>query len=290
MSIRTDLAIEQITEINQKNGIKKSDRTTNGILTVEIEICTTKSSQELNKPVGKYLTLHLENMRYSLENFENIIKTLAVEIKGLLNKNVKSALIVGLGNDAITPDALGTTAIKNIFATRHISKEIQKEIGLDGLFPVCAISPGVLGQTGIETAEIVKAVVNASKTDVVIIIDALAAKEINRLGNTIQISNTGISPGSGVLNARALISEQTLGVPVISIGVPMVVDMATIAQNLFKKTLNESEQYQSIMVTPREIDVIIEHCAKLIGYGINLAFQEALSLDEIIALVSWPVS
>ncbi|MEG2813216.1 MAG: GPR endopeptidase [Oscillospiraceae bacterium] len=286
MNVRTDLAIEQICEINQENGIKKTDKTTNGILTVEIEILNKKASQQIKKPMGRYLTIHLNSMQNSLANFENIIKTFATNLKSLLDENIKSALIVGLGNDSITPDALGTMTIKNIFATRHIKKSIQDEIGLVGIFPVCAIAPGVLGQTGIESAEIVNSLVKTCKPDVVIVVDALAAKEIARLGNTIQLSNIGISPGSGVLNARAMINEETLGVPVISVGVPMVVDMATIAQDLFSCTLKESEKYQSIMVTPREIDVMIEHCSKLIGYGINLALQPNLSLDEIIALVS----
>ncbi len=169
-----------------------------------------------------------------------------------------------------------------IFTTRHIGREMAERLNLPDLLRVSALAPGVSGQTGMETAEIVTALCEQTKPDFVIAIDALAAGSVARLGTTIQLSNTGISPGSGVLNKRKELSRATLGVPVLSIGVPTVVDLNTICQGAQEKGQAE----KSMMVTPREIDTLIEHAAKTIAYALNRTFQPGLSLEEIAALTA----
>ena len=191
-------------------------------------------------------------------------------------------LVVGLGNRDITPDALGPNAINYILATRHISPELAHEIGLDGLTPVSAVATGVLGQTGLETAEIVGAICKQTRPTAVIVIDALACKSLDRLGKTIQMSNTGICPGSGVQNARKELNRKTLNTTVVSIGVPMVVDLRTIVSEI---TGSSPELQSNMMVTPREIDALIEHSSKTIAYSINKCLQPTLDIETIAALV-----
>ncbi len=296
MSIRTDLALERL-ELNGKitpTGVKKHEETKQGILIVNVEVETDEAAALLNKPKGQYITFNVSDFKTPSENFMSEVETVAEELSKIFPQNDKGVLIVGLGNSDITPDALGPKAISYMFATRHIDDDLKKSIGLEGIKPVCVIAPGVLGQTGIETAEITASLAKQLKPSFIIVIDALAAKSIERLGTTIQVSNTGISPGSGVQNRRKELSENTLGVPVISIGVPMVVDMTTIAYDLLgegnpnnssKSNPIVSDRGRTMMVTPREIDVVIEHAAKMVAYSINKALQPTLSLDDLVALV-----
>ena len=195
-------------------------------------------------------------------------------------------LVAGIGNKDITPDALGPRCAEGIFSTRHITSELAEEIGLDFLNPVCSLATGVLGQTGIETGEIIKSVADAIKPKAVIVIDALAAAGLERLGRTVQITDTGITPGSGVGNKRAEISKNTLGVPVIAIGVPTVVDAVTLARAMTgNKTATESSEAQNMMVTPREIDVMIERAAKLISLCVNCALQPETDPELLLSVV-----
>ncbi|MEG1996698.1 MAG: GPR endopeptidase, partial [Oscillospiraceae bacterium] len=166
--------------------------------------------------------------------------------------------------------------------TRHVLNGVSSSNGLNSLQSVSAIAPGVLGQTGIETSQIIRSICNEIKPSCVIVIDALASKSISRLGRTIQISNTGISPGSGVQNSRSELSKKTLGVPVICVGVPTVVDMATIAKDILG--VGETENGENMMVTPREIDLVIEHAAKTVAFSVNLALQPSLTLQDLVAL------
>lgn len=294
-SVRTDLALERI-EINKQaldsvGGVTKEEERKSGVLIVRVEIESDEAVQMLQKPKGTYLTIHVSDFKVPAESFMSEVETVAAEISQLLPCNAVSALVVGLGNSQITPDSLGPKSVSYLFATRHIDDSLKKAIGLEGIRSVSAIAPGVLGQTGIETAEVVSSLVKELSPDVVIVIDALAAKSINRLGTTIQISNTGISPGSGVQNKRKELSKATLGVPVISIGVPMVVDMMTIANDIAKAN-NSSESSEvlnseagTMMVTPREIDVVTEHAAKMVAYAVNKALQPSLTLDTLVSLV-----
>lgn len=288
MGARTDLAIESL-DFAQETlpaGIKQHNEEVGDITITTVEISDDASGEQLGKPAGTYITIEPTNFKTVPMSFEEEVETIANKLTELIPKDIKSALVVGLGNSDITPDALGPSVIKYIFATRHISSEISKAAGLGELFSVSAIAPGVLGQTGIETAEVIQSLCKETKPGLVIVIDALASKSIDRLGATIQISNTGISPGSGVLNKRKELSSSTLGTTVISMGVPMVVDLQSIAEDYTGKPVGRSDRASNMMVTPREIDVIIEHAAKTIAYAINKALQPSLGVPDIAALVS----
>ena len=201
-------------------------------------------------------------------------------------------LVVGLGNAQITPDALGPLTVRQILATRHIPAQLAEQTGLSGLRPVAAIAPGVLGQTGIETGEIILSIVRDLSPAAVVAVDALAAGSPERLGCTIQLSDSGISPGSGVLNARKELSRQSLGVPVLSLGIPTVVDGGTLVCGLLgcEDESRVPEEARAMMVTPRDVDALIERGAKHLSLALNAALQPQLSLEEISYLVSWPCS
>ena len=269
---RTDLAVECIENENTNvSGVSHNEEKINGISVTRVKIKTKTASESLGKPIGKYITVETTPFYRFTPDFKSQVKIVGDEIKKLLPDGM--ILVIGLGNSAITPDALGPEVINLIFSTRHLF-EIE---AFKNLRRTAAVAPGVLGQTGIETAEIVSGIVKTIKPDGVIVIDALASRELSRLGATVQISDTGIIPGSGVANHRKALTKETLGVPVISIGVPTVVDINTV----FKNTSSEN-----MVVTPREIDTIIENAAKTVAFGINLALQPTLSLDEIISLVN----
>lgn len=290
MSIRTDLALERL-EMNGEitpAGVSKHEEDKDGMLIVKVDIETEEAANLLNKPKGTYITFNVSDFKVPSDGFEKEVETVANELATLFPENKNGALIVGLGNSDITPDALGPKTISYTFATRHIDDDLKKAIGLEGICAVSAIAPGVLGQTGIETAEVVASLVKEINPSLVIVIDALAAKSIDRLGTTVQVSNTGICPGSGVQNRRKELSQATLGVQVISIGVPMVVDMTTIAYDLLgegHENNKVSDKGRTMMVTPREIDVVVEHAAKLVAFSINKALQPTLALEDLVALV-----
>ena len=291
MQPRTDLALECLDFAKDitPNGVSKETFTQDGVEATRVRIETEEGARLIGKPIGEYLTMETADFKSASADFEKEVDAVASLITSLLPVNMDgSALVIGLGNRDITPDALGPKAAEYTLATRHISKELASEIGLDGLRPVAAMAPGVLGQTGIETAEIVSSVAAGISPSVVIVIDALAAKSIDRLATTIQISNAGITPGSGVQNTRKELSEHTLGVPVISVGVPMVVDMTTVAYDMLGEgntSEKVSDKGRAMMVTPREIDVAIEHAAKTVAFGINRALQPSLSLEVLTGLV-----
>ena len=292
MSFRTDLALET-RELLGTNipGIKHNERKEGNIKITNIEILNDSASQSLKKPKGKYVTIEFPTLTDNFQHSDKRIEIVSKEIASLIT-NKGLVLVVGVGNTDITPDALGPKATSYILATRHIKGELARSTGLDKLRPVSAIFPGVLGQTGIETSEFITSIVNKLKPSCVIIIDALASKQAKHLGCTIQISNTGITPGSGVGNSRPQINKDTLNVPVISIGVPTVVDASTLAYSLINEdkapeNLNEiiSPHGSDMMVTPREIDLLIERASKLIGLSINCALQKDFSAEDIYLLV-----
>lgn len=292
MSFRTDLALETRELLGTNiHGIKHNERMEDNIKITNIEILNDSASQSLKKPKGKYVTIEFPTLTDNFQHSDKRIEIVSKEIASLIpNKGL--VLVVGVGNTDITPDALGPKATSYILATRHIKGELARSTGLDKLRPVSAIFPGVLGQTGIETSEFITSIVNKLKPSCVIIIDALASKQAKHLGCTIQISNTGITPGSGVGNSRPQINKDTLNVPVISIGVPTVVDASTLAYSLINEdkapeNLNEiiSPHGSDMMVTPREIDLLIERASKLIGLSINCALQKDFSAEDIYLLV-----
>ena len=290
MNFRTDLALErqEMLNGNEHSGVSvKKWRRENATVT-QIEIVNEEGERSIGKPIGKYITVELPEFSHESELLDGRLSALTETIRGLLPGDDCTVLVAGLGNESITPDALGPLCAKQIFATRHIEKSTARELGFDDLRPVAAVSTGVLGQTGIETAEYIKGIVELVRPDAVITVDALASRRLSRLGRTVQMSDTGITPGSGVGNARSRIDKSVLGVPVIAIGVPTVVDGETIVSDLTndehvrEKTGAEAK---SMMVTPREIDTVINRAARLLSMSINCALQPDLEPQTFLSLL-----
>lgn len=262
-------------------------------------------ARELGKPIGKYVTIEMPSRFYGEQKiYEQMCQRCAKEIKKLTDEKLSSdedmALIVGLGNRNITADALGAKVVGSLMITRHLKKYIPNEID-EGIRPVCAIAPGVLGTTGMETEEIVSALSKKLKPEIVIVIDALCSRRVERVNTTIQITDTGITPGAGVGNKRKTINQETLGVPVIAIGVPTVVDAASIAAEGiqavlkkvdFKSKEDENDRYEKIrselepefgnmIVAPKDVDSIINDISSVIANGINIALHKGIKLTDI---------
>lgn len=292
MNFRTDLAIErqEYREKETLDGVLSSTETVEGIKVTTIEIINEQGERLIGKPAGKYITLETDKLYKSSEAFSSASKVLCSELRSLLPER-GTVLVAGLGNEDITPDALGPKSLDLLLATRHISGEFAESLGLGELRSVAGIVPGVLGKTGIETVEIIGGVVKRISPSCVIVIDALASRNTERLGTTVQLCDTGVSPGSGVGNRRKGINSETLGVPVIAVGVPTVVDALTMAADVFEKAgvdlpdMDFSEHRQ-MMVTPKEIDSLIDKAAHLIAMGINTALQKNLTAAEIAEIVS----
>lgn len=288
MAYRTDLAMEaeSLQGGASLSGVRQYRRTIGNLEIQSVHIDSEEGASAMGKPPGDYITVMAPTFSGSVEVTEEEISQISDEIMHMLPPN-GLILVVGLGNNDITPDAIGPRTVHQVLATRHITPELAERSGLKGLRPTAALAPGVLGQTGIETSEIIRSVVEQIRPTAVIVIDALAARSASRLGNTIQIASSGISPGSGVMNARRELSRETLGVPVVSVGIPTVVDAATLAEDLLdgqspsaKRELVEPGG-APMMITPREIDVLIEHGCKVLALAINKALQPQLTLEEI---------
>lgn len=288
MDFRTDLALErhEIIRNNAPEGVESVQYKQGSIDFTKIIIKSQSAAEMLQKPKGTYITAELGSLILTSPVDESIIEALSDELCSLLPKD-GAVLVVGLGNTDITPDAVGPDSVSLVLATRHIGKELMKSTGLGNLRPTAVFVPGVLGKTGVETAESIKGIAETVKPSAVIVIDALAARRLSRLGNTIQMSDTGIAPGSGVGNRRSSVSYDTIGVPVISIGIPTVVDAQTLVNDLTDRENQFSEKSESreMIVTPREIDLVVDRAAKLIGLSVNKALQPHLSVDEIMMLV-----
>ncbi len=293
MFFRTDLAMEAAAQLSsQKRGILQDVKKAKDLTITEVTIKSDKAAKEIGKLKGKYITIEFPPLTDNFENTDSRLEVISKQIARLIPPD-GLAFVVGLGNSNITPDAFGPQTVGSILATRHITGEVAKSTGLDSLRPVATLSPGVLGQTGLDVSEIIQSIIKKIKPSVLIVVDALAAMDSNRLGTTIQISDTGISPGSGVGNPRPVISQETTGVKVISIGVPTVVDAQTLTNNILRclgkdeidLKNNSASCNKSMVVTPREIDLLIERASKLTAMAINSALQPAFSIDDIMALV-----
>lgn len=294
MELRTDLALEA-RELAGDN-IHGVDYTITKKDAIEIEkltIKTERAGQLLKKPTGTYITIELPPLTNDFKDTDKRLVNIGDEIRALLPVN-GLVLVAGLGNIDITPDALGPKAASGILATRHIGGEIAKSTGLDKLRPVAVLSTGVTGQTGIETGEHLLSIVKRIKPSALIVIDALASRRLERLGCTLQISDTGISPGAGVQNHRTQITKATMGIPVIAVGVPTVVDAVTLATDLLhisdegdsvKLKEQVSPKGRSMVVTPKEIDLLVDRAAKLISLAINFALQKDFEVSDLIALL-----
>lgn len=286
MDFRTDLALErrELLRNSPPKGVESLQYSADGVDFTKIKIISQEGAENLGKPVGTYITAELTPLAVSSPVDERIIDVIAGEIRSLLPKE-GTVLAAGLGNSDITPDAVGPKSVSIILATRHLKSELINSLGLGELRSVAVLTPGVLGRTGIETAESIKGMAESVRPSAVIVIDALAARKLSRLGNTVQISDTGISPGSGVGNARSEITEKALGVPVISVGIPTVADAQTLVEDLTNGERSaENEENSKMIVTPREIDIVVERASKLIGLAVNKALQPHLSIDEIMML------
>lgn len=278
MKIRTDLAVESFTEEKLPEAVHKETRGSAFEIT-EIIIDDDSCLESLGKGRGRYITLEGGSLSRFSDDYEAMTAELSDELRRLVPEG--EILVAGLGNNDITPDALGPQVAAKVLATRHLRDELDadEEEFLTSLRRVSVFAGGVLGQTGIETAEIVRAIVRELQPKAVIAVDALACSDISRLGTTIQLSDTGISPGSGVSNARKELSEKNLGVPVIAVGVPTVVDMHTIVRSLTGRS--PKKDLPNMMVTPRDIDRLTERASQLIAFGINLALHPALTPDDV---------
>ncbi len=286
MNCRTDITLErhELLNDNKCQGVSFNQEKNEKAVITTIEIFNEKGEEALGKPKGKYITVDLPEFSHESELFDSRLTAITQTIKALLPEKAETVLVAGLGNENITPDALGPLCAKQIFATRHIGKGLEKDLGLPALHPVAAVSTGVLGQTGIETAEYIKGIVKLVNPDAVIVVDALASRKLSNLGKTVQLSDTGITPGAGVGNYRKTIDKSTLGVPVISIGVPTVVDGRTIIHDLTQNKQEISNEADEMMVTPRDIDTVIERAAKLLALAINCALQPEFEPEMFLAL------
>ncbi|WPX07942.1 GPR endopeptidase [Anaerocellum danielii] len=318
--IHTDLALET-RELVQKGlgreieGVEVEERKefNDKIKITKVKINSIKGEAILQKPMGNYITIEADGLRdEDFEIQEQVSKILANEIESLINVSQKSTvLVVGLGNWNVTPDSLGPKVVSKVLITRHLFEFVPEKVQDRRIRSVCAISPGVLGITGIETSEIISGIVQRIHPDLIIAIDALASRRLERISTAIQIADTGIIPGSGIGNERKGITKDTVGVPVVAIGVPMVVDAAIIANDaidlLLERLKNETDRssplylllesipdedrfnlikevifpyYGNLFVTPKDIDRIIENISTVIADAINKAIHPEVKENE----------
>ncbi|MBU5313620.1 GPR endopeptidase [Tissierella carlieri] len=316
--IRTDLAVENRELYKQASnedskGVDIEKEEKESYIVTRIKVLNKEGSENIHKPIGTYITIDVPKLNKSDEDLKDeISQVVAKEIKGLgKNKENSKILIVGLGNWNITPDALGPKVVERVLVTRQFFINYNKEID-ETVANVAALSPGVMGITGIETGEIIKGVVEKVKPDLVIAVDALASRKMDRVSTTIQISDTGINPGAGVGNNRMEFNESTIGVPVIAIGIPTVVDAATIVNdtldliidslkneanvgsefyNLLSQISSE-EKYsliqevlnpymKNVVVTPTDIDILIDDLSIIVANGLNMALHPGIDLKDV---------
>ena len=304
-SIRTDLALEQNERFEADNveipGVVLEENYDEEreirITTVKIE--TENGAKTMGKPVGTYITVEAPDMAVPDEGYhKEISMELSKFLKNLLKEKKEdySVLVVGLGNRQVTPDALGPYVVDNLNVTRHIIKEYGKyAMGEEHVHLVSAIVPGVMGQTGMETVEIIKGIVQETKPDFIIAIDALAARSSKRLNRTIQIADTGINPGSGVGNQRNAITQETVGIPVIAMGVPTVVDAATIVNDSMENllaALESSETLKGVGLVMQGYSAAekYELVKELISPHLNGMFVTPKDIDETIKRISYTIS
>ena len=309
VNFRTDLASERRDLYKKANsieneiqGIESEKEQINEKISVErVKITNQEGEKAIGKPQGSYITIDIKKLKIAQdEEIEKSAEIVSNEIKKIVDSHVDKEgeiLVVGLGNEYVTPDALGPKVISEIEVTRHIIKYLPQYVE-EGTRSVSAISPGVLGTTGIETLEILKGIVDNVKPKLVIVIDALASRSIERISSSVQISDTGRVPGAGVGNTRAEISQSTLGIPVIAIGIPTVVETAVLVNdaldlfitklqeeaksNDYLNQLKQDDNYEQIkeallpgdfnlIVTPKEIDDLIENMTQVVSMGINMS-------------------
>lgn len=327
--VRCDLALEArelysetVKEDDRDSGISVDEYSVESIIKVtRVKILDGKGERNLGKPKGDYITIEMPSRFYGEQKiYEEMCRVCAKELKTLTEKFVQKdddvILVVGLGNRNITADALGPKVISSLMITRHLKEYVPDEIE-KGVRSICGIVPGVLGLTGIETGEIISGIVDKVKPKLIIAIDALCSRKMERVNTTIQISDTGITPGEGVGNKRKTLDKKTLGVPVIAIGVPTVVDAATIASDTLEILVNTASQekidkikdkptqrilkivgeaadskyelikevigpkFGSFIVAPKDVDTIINDISSVVANGINIALNDGITLADV---------
>lgn len=289
MYLRTDLAVEARELAGGKvSGVDYKTYRESGLEISRLTVKTDRAKQILGKDMGTYITIALPSLTDNFSSTDKRLAAIGGEIRRLLPVN-GLILVAGLGNEEVTPDSLGPKTALKVLATRHIQGELARASGLDRLRPVAVMSTGVTGQTGIETGEYILSVVKRIRPNAVVAIDALASRRLERLGTTLQISDAGISPGAGVGNHRTKINSETIGVPVISIGVPTVVDVRTLAGDLLADTGESADDLPALtkemVVIPREIDLLTERASRLLGFALNAALQDRFELRELVELM-----
>jgi len=291
---RTDLALEahelwrERVRDGETPGVRTETHAASGYEVTVVEVADAAAGRALGKPPGRYATLDLRPFwTHGEDALPRAAAAVGAELRGLLARPIRSALVVGLGNDAMTPDAVGPQVCAHVLVTRHL----MREAAFASLAAVSVLVPGVLGRTGMEAAETIRSAVRTVRPDVLIAVDALASRSLGRLCTTVQLSDTGIVPGSGVGNRRCALNRRTLGLPVIAVGVPTVVDAATLACDLLAEAglpPPAAERLRGpdagVMVTPRDIDAQLRALARVVGYGIDLALQP-LSFRELCDLM-----
>ena len=297
--VRTDLALEARESISEADSelrgvsVEEYYREEEDVRVTKVTIDTKNAAKAMGKPVGIYVTMEAPAMVEPDEDYHReISKCLAEELLKMIPEGDReqNIMVVGLGNREVTADALGPQTVDNLFITRHIVKEYGKAAyNCNKMNLLSALEPGVMARTGMETAEIVKGVVKETTPDILIVVDALAARSIRRLNRTIQITNTGIQPGSGVGNHRNALTEESLGIPVIAIGIPTVVDSATIVMDALEKLLEEEKGLETVnllsrhaasfpelnnmYMTGKDIDAVIKRVSYTVSEGINIAME-----------------
>jgi spore protease len=287
MDFQTDLALEA-TELWQKqagdpgrlSGVTTREYKREGFLVTEVKVLNEEGAEAVGKPVGTYLTLELGAWEErSPSFFFRCAEAISGALKALLPEGEQGcALVVGLGNRAVTPDAIGAWAVEKTVVTRHLITHIPE--AFDAYRPVAAVAAGVLGTTGLESGELVQALCQQIHPSVIIAVDALAARSASRLCTTIQLADTGIVPGSGVGNARFALTEESLGIPVLAVGVPTVVRAGTLAADL-GGSQQEQGELKDLFVTTKDIDTQAAELAKSIGYGVSMALQDGVTVEDV---------
>ena len=292
---RTDLAMEaqelwreSAGETTRLSGVEARDGEREGIPVTTVRILDREGEQALGKPMGTYVTLTLEGVAGRAEGvFGRAIRAVAGELSQLLEGVDPQGLVLvaGLGNRAITPDAIGPKVHEQIFVTRHLVDQMPEHFG--HLRPVASLAAEVLGTTGVESGEVVRAVCEKLRPACVIAVDALASRSLERLCRTVQLADTGITPGSGVGNHRVALDRDSLGVPVLALGVPTVVEGSTLAADLMgADELPDLGAGRDLLVTPKDIDSQVADLAKIVGYGISLALQPGMTVEDLELLLS----
>lgn len=281
MKVRTDLALEEResfdgsgVEIHGVEVEESCDKEQDVRLT-RVKIVSERGAREMGKSRGTYLTLEAPGLASPDEDYHREVSEMIADLLRELTGTAESVLVAGLGNRDVTPDALGPQAVSNLMITRHLIREYGREMmGMDGCCVVSGIVPGVMAQTGMETSEILQGIIEETRPDLLIVIDALAARSTRRLGRTVQITDTGIQPGSGVGNHRGSLTKESLGIPVIAIGVPTVVEAAAIVYDAQGNCEKMPPHLNGMFVTPKNIDEMIKQLSFTLSEALNMVFSE----------------